>query len=79
MSEARERNKAIATIEALFPADAEYPRTAVVGCRLLEQAKKELAGWRTLPTPVLIRYAQLCEDEENHLQRTAVEKHTYHK
>ena len=32
----------------------------------LEQAKNEMETWRDLPENVLIRYAELCQREENH-------------
>ena len=60
----KERENAINEIEGLFPADSGYPDTAEIGQRLLEQAKREVAGWRTEPTEVLARYAQLCISEE---------------
>jgi len=60
-----EREEAIDKIEMLFPADSEYQDTAEVGQRLLDQAKREVSGWRTEPTEVLVRYAQLCIQREN--------------
>ena len=63
------REHAIETILALYPADAEYTDTAKIGQELLERAKREVAGWRTEPTEVLIRYAQLCESRDNQNQR----------
>lgn len=64
-----EREKAIAEIEGLFPDDSEYEAGAKVGQRLLAQAKREVEGWRTESTEVLIRYAQLCMAEENRQAR----------
>lgn len=58
------RNEAIQIIEGLFPADAGHPDTAEVGQKLLEQAKREACGWRSEPDAVLIRYAELCQNEE---------------
>jgi len=58
------RNKATRTIEALFPADAEYIDTVEIGQKLLDQAKSEMQGWRTEPTEILIRYAELCVERE---------------
>ena len=58
------RNKAIRAIEALFPADSEYIGTAEIGEELLAQAKREMQGWRTEPTEILIRYAELCVERE---------------
>lgn len=63
------REQAIAEIEGLFPADSQYEEGAKVGQRLLEQAKREVAGWRTEPTEVLVRYAELCVAEENRQAR----------
>lgn len=54
------REEAIRNIEDLYPADSRYEDTAEVGRQLLEQAKHEVCGWRTEPTEVLIRYAELC-------------------
>ncbi|MDD5061763.1 MAG: hypothetical protein PHN44_05730 [Candidatus Marinimicrobia bacterium] len=59
------KQKAIEIIEQLFPADSQYEDTAAIGKRLLDQAKEEIDGWRNLPEPVLVRYAELCEAEEN--------------
>ena len=58
------RDEAIEIIELLFPADSEYPDTAVLGQKLLKQARREVTGWKTEPTEVLIRYAQLCIELE---------------
>ena len=60
-----EREKAIQIIESLFPADADYDLTRQIGERLLAQAKMEVQGWKNEPTPVLVRYAELCESEES--------------
>jgi len=60
-----EREEAIDVIETLFPADSDNPLTKQTGERLLKQAKKEVQGWRTEPTNVLVRYASLCIKEEN--------------
>ncbi|MCP3923374.1 MAG: hypothetical protein GY714_12390 [Desulfobacterales bacterium] len=54
------REEAIQIIEQLFPADSHE-----TGKDLLAQAKSEIKGWRREPTPVLIRYAQLCMEREN--------------
>ena len=56
------RDEAIKTIEGLLPADSEYPDTANLGKKFLEQAKNEINNWRDQPTNVLIRYAQLCSE-----------------
>lgn len=60
-----DRETAIKYIEDLFPADSHYGPTAAIGQRLLEQAKRAVADWRTEPTEVLVRYAQLCIQKEN--------------
>jgi len=65
MAEDKIREEAIADIEALFPTDSQYEATNLVGERLLAQAKREVEGWRTESTPVLLRYAELCRQEEN--------------
>ena len=59
-----DRDQAIAIIEGLFPTDSQYVETNNIGKRLLEQAKRDTEGWRNEPTPVLIRYAELCQAEE---------------
>jgi len=58
------REQAIQQIEGLFPTDSQYEETNKIGERLLAQAKREVEGWRTEPTEVLIRYAELCHAEE---------------
>jgi hypothetical protein len=52
------RDKAIADVERLFPADSTFPDTAKVGQELFLQAMFET--WRDAPSDVLTRYAQLC-------------------
>lgn len=63
------REEAIQAIEALYPADDE--RTAEIGKQLLAQAQYEVGllplNWRSEPTRVLIRYAELCERKEKEL------------
>lgn len=61
------REDAISIIEALYPADSTYPENSQVGQELLAQAKREVHGWRTEPTEVLIRYADLCVQREQKL------------
>jgi len=63
------RQKAIDIIKNLFPTDAPYPKTAGIGQRLLAQAKQEVVGWEIEPTEVLIRYAQLCIEEDYKQER----------
>lgn len=60
-----DRGHAIKFIESLYPADSQYKTTAAIGQQLLEQAKRDVSGWRSEPTPVLVRYAQLCIQEGN--------------
>lgn len=71
------RDEAIKTIEQLYPADDRmFPDAAMVGQSLLEQAQNEVGTkltWRNEPTKVLIRYAELCLEEEKR-QTRAVEK-----
>ena len=64
-----DREQAIQQIEGLFPTDSQYEDTNKVGERLLAQAKKEVEGWRSESTPVLVRYAELCIVEENRQAR----------
>lgn len=59
-----DRDRAVEIIEALFPADSQWPDTAKIGRELLEQAKRDCNNWRAESTNVLIRYAQLCMDLE---------------
>ena len=59
-----DREQAIQQIEGLYPVDSQYETTNKVGERLLAQARMEKQGWRTEPTEVLIRYAELCIAEE---------------
>jgi len=54
------RDYAIQVIEAFYPPDDQDEETAEIGQQLLEQAKADVAGWRTEPTAVLIRFAELC-------------------
>ena len=55
-----DRKEAISHIASLYPVDSDYEPTAKIGKELLEQAETEIAGWRTKPTEVLVRYAELC-------------------
>lgn len=59
-----DRTEAIKHIEMLYPPDSQYQATAAIGNRLLEQAKREVESWRTLPTEVLVRFAELCIEED---------------
>jgi hypothetical protein len=52
------RNEAISTIEALYPPDTE------TGEKLLQQAKNDCNSWKNLPDEILLRYADLCQQEE---------------
>lgn len=63
------REQAIQEIEGLFPTDSQYEATNKIGERLLAQAKKEIEGWRSESTPVLVRYAALCLEEERRQDR----------
>ena len=58
------REDAIRIIEDLYPADSQFNMTAARGQEILDRAKREVASWRQEETPVLIRYAELCIDEE---------------
>jgi hypothetical protein len=69
-----DRQKAIETIELLYPADSQYPDSAQIGKGLLLQAQDEVNNWRNEPTPVLIRYAQLCIELEQEQERMARRK-----
>lgn len=61
------RIAAIATIDSLFPADSRHSSIAMIGRRLLNQARTDVAAWRDQESDaVLARYAQLCVLEEQH-------------
>jgi len=64
-----DREQAMQQIEGLFPTNSQYEETTKIGERLLAQAKREVEGWRSESTPVLIRYAELCMAEENRQDR----------
>ncbi len=64
-----DREQAIQRIEGLFPTDSQYEDTNKIGDRLLAQAKREVEGWRSESTLVLVRYAELCIAEENRQAR----------
>jgi len=53
-----DRKQAISTIEALYPPDTE------MGAILLQQAKNDCKSWKNLPNEILLRYADLCQQEE---------------
>ncbi len=55
-----DREGAMQTIEGRFPTDSDFLETNEIGERLLAQAKREATNWRSEPTAVLIRYAELC-------------------
>ena len=63
------RQRAINTIEALYPPDSPYDPT--IGRELLEQARRECNDLRNEPTPILVRYAQLCQEMERRQNREA--------
>ncbi len=65
------RQEAIQHIESLYPIDSEYEDTNAIGEILLAQAKREVNNWRNLPDAILIRYAELCINEENSGTQTA--------
>ena len=56
------REKAIAIIEQLYPADAPYTEVAAVGRQLLSEAKA--TKWRYESYGVIVEYARLCEEKE---------------
>lgn len=59
-----DKNEAISIIEGLYPADDDNYKTAEIGKRLLEQAEMELNNWRSKPLEILVRYADLCQQED---------------
>ncbi len=66
------RQRAIDLIEALYPADSPYDPT--IGQALLEQARRECDDWRNEPTPILVRYAELCQEFERRQIRESERK-----
>jgi hypothetical protein len=54
-----DRKQAIEIIKALYPPDTE------TGAGLLQKAKNDCDSWQNLPDNVLLRYADLCQQEEN--------------
>lgn len=65
------REQAIARIAATFPADGAALATRLRGERLLQQARNEAHTWRNESDAVLFRYAELCEAEQQRLEREA--------
>lgn len=65
------RDEAIKIIQELFPADSRHMHAADTGRRLLDQARREVEDWRNEPTPVLLRYAWLCAEEDRRQQVVA--------
>jgi len=58
-------SEAITIIDELYPIDYENPDTVAIGKELLFKAIMNTgADWRTLPQPVLIEYARLCQDDQ---------------
>lgn len=73
-----DRDRAIQIINALYPVGSEYPDTNAIGEELLAQAKREVRSgltWQDEPTPVLIRYAELCEQREMESERKFRRQH----
>jgi hypothetical protein len=66
------RQEAIHNIENLYPPDADNKITRDTGIKLLEQAKREVSSWRTLPTEVLVRFAELCIEKDDTDTRKAM-------
>jgi hypothetical protein len=65
------RNLAIRTIESTFPADAVGPITSDIGRKLLQRARDECTDWRHERIDILIRYAELCIDENERMNERA--------
>jgi len=61
-----QRHLAIQIVKSLYPPDSGDNQTAAVGQRLLEAARREVKvkSWQNEPTQVLVRLAQLCQEEE---------------
>lgn len=65
------RQQAIRSIEQLFPADSPHLILRETGRRLLQLAQMERTEWRYEPTGVLMRYAELCAEEQARQERQA--------
>lgn len=60
-----ERRNMIMDIEALYPADTDYVKTAEIGQRLLQEAMNNMRfTWRDMPDHVLEEYRRLCVMQE---------------
>lgn len=59
------RTEAIQIIRSLYPPDADYPQTAAIGQKLLEQARRDCASWENEPDAILFRLAALNLQREN--------------
>jgi hypothetical protein len=57
------RKQAIDTIDALYPPETE------TGEKLLQQAKNDCNSWKNLSDEILLRYADLCQQEEDRQTR----------
>jgi hypothetical protein len=55
-----DRKQAIQDIMFLYPPDSDYPDTAAIGQKLLEQAKRDCASWKNEPDAVIFRLRELC-------------------
>ena len=62
------REVAIITIAGLYPTDSDWEDTNKIGCRLLDQAKKNTTGWRYESDEVLFEYARLCKVENEKME-----------
>lgn len=70
-SNAEKRRKSWSVIESSFPPDSENSTTAVIGKSLLERARWEVGvSWRTEQPEVLVRFAELCQQEERRQAET---------
>ena len=65
-----DRQEAIQIISDLFPVDAIYVATAVIGKKLFEQAKKNISSWKNESDEVLFEYARLCLEEDDKISRS---------
>ena len=53
-------NKAIQTIESLYPPDSQYEDTAEVGISFMVSSILNTGSWRELPPQVLESMAEFC-------------------
>jgi hypothetical protein len=71
------KDEAINHINQLYPIDSQFTDTNEVGKQLMVEAMEEVGfDWRTLPEPVLIRWAEKClQKDEDCIRRFNAKYH----